>query len=480
MNLPDPTLRSEDQLRSDALAIWRAGVDAVASDRLTHDSIYADAAAIEIEDVRWVPREDSRVLVVGAGKAGAGMVLGLEKAFGPELLKRFRVDGWVNVPSDCVVPTQSIHLHPARPAGVNLPTQSGVEGSEKILDAVQHLRPQDLCICLISGGGSALLPAPREGVTLADKLRVTERLAEVGANIIELNSVRKSLSRIKGGGLATACNAAMLITLIISDVPGDPIASIASGPTCLNSVNETPAATVLRKYRLADEFPQLMNVLTARPQQGEKAASARIENRIIGNNAVAVDAAGMEAERRGYSHAMTSSREPENDVRELGMHFAGLAKRMRETAGPDCLISGGEPTVVLPSDGFGKGGRNQQLVLEFWHSLRQLQAPGKPQPSGPVILPGGEMHGICMLSGGTDGEDGATDAAGAIVDGMLVRQANQLNLDPDRYRVACDAYPFWKEVGGLIVTGPTHTNVCDLRVIVVDRCEPQLRKPLTE
>ena len=475
MNPPTIDERPEEQLRADALAIWRAGVEAVASDRLTREAIYVDTNGIEIEDLQWVPQHDSRVCVVGAGKAGAGMALGLEAAFGAEQLARYHVSGWINVPDDCITPTAAIHLHAARTSRVNLPTEAGVQGSREILHEVAKLRSQDLCICLISGGGSALLPAPREGVSLADKQNVTEQLAERGANIIELNTVRKALSCIKGGGLASACNAGTLITLVISDVPGDPIASIASGPTWYTPDQEAQAISVLRKFELADAFPHLMRVLEKSPSKAEPTTKLQLEHRIIGNNALAVDAAGMEAERRGYSHAMTSSRIPEQDVRQLGPHLARLARRMHDEAGPDCLISGGEPTVKLPATGGGEGGRNQQLVLEFWNGMREIAATANRQDSHAAAQSHDYLSGVCMLSGGTDGEDGPTDAAGAFVDRAIAAEAQVRQLDPDPFRQACDAYPFWKQLGSLIVTGPTHTNVCDLRVIVVGRREPQLR-----
>jgi hypothetical protein len=189
-------------LREDALAIWSAGLEAVRSDRLVRETVKVVGERLVIGDQRLPLAAIRRIVVVGAGKAGAGMAAGLEEALGPELLDEKQVAGWVNVPEDCVRPLRNITLHGARPAGVNEPTEAGVYGAEQILRLVDSLENDDLCLCLISGGGSALLPAPVDGVTLADKQAVTRHLSAAGANINELNAVRKRLSRIKGGGLS--------------------------------------------------------------------------------------------------------------------------------------------------------------------------------------------------------------------------------------------------------------------------------------
>src|SRR5262245_26470450 len=223
--------RSSADLRSDALAIWHAGLAAVRSDRLVTDNVRVDGESLLIGDESIRLSSVGRIAVIGAGKAGAGMAAGLEEALGPRVLAEKQVRGWINVPADCVRELGCIHLHAARPAGINEPTSEGVLGAEKILEIVSSLGADDLCICLISGGGSALLPAPVAGVSLAEKQAITRQLSAGGANIEELNTVRKQLSRIKGGGLARACRAGRLITLIISDVLGDPLDVIASGPT---------------------------------------------------------------------------------------------------------------------------------------------------------------------------------------------------------------------------------------------------------
>ena len=466
-------------LLSDAMAIWHAGLAAVRSDRLVRDALRVEGSTLVVGEDDFPLSSIRRILVVGAGKAGAGMASAVEEVLGPRVAAEKQLAGWVNVPADCVRPLPHIHLHAARPAGVNEPTPAGAAGAAEILRRLATLGRDDLCLCLLSGGGSALLPAPVEAITLEDKLAVTQFLSAAGANIEQLNTVRKQLSRIKGGGLARACGAGRLLSLIISDVPGDPLDLIASGPTVEDRSTPADALASLRQFAAheSDIPAAVLRWLTTRRAGGVslRAANAeadasgspgcRVTNLVIGNNATAVDAAGMEAERRGYSHAMISAREPEGPAEEVGRHLAAMAQQMRDGApacgsGPDCLISGGEPVVRLvePSRR-GRGGRNQQLALAaletFWDD-------------------GG--RDVAFLSGGTDGEDGPTDAAGAFFDAGIMQAARDLGLAPQEFLARNDAYHFFEPLGALLKTGPTHTNVCDLRVVVT-RTSP---RPLGE
>lgn len=458
-------LRSPRQLREDALAIWQAGVAAVASDRLVREQVRADGGSLWIGELQLELAGIRRITVVGAGKAGAGMAAGLEETLGDALMEEKQLVGWVNVPADCVIPLRRIRLHAARPAGLNEPTAEGVTGALRVLELVGDCQADDLCICLISGGGSALLPAPIEGITLADKQAVTRQLSAAGANIEQLNTVRKQLSRIKGGGLLRACRAGRLVTLIISDVIGDPLDVIASGPTIANSTGPADALRVLAEFRSREAgIPAhvfgCIEQLDRPPQPGATQACQAI-NLIIGSNAVAVDAAGIEAERRGYSHAMTAARNLEGHAEEVGRHLAEMALRMTREAGPDCLITGGEPTVQLvDAEQRGLGGRNQQLVLAA------LQHCSERLPANNLS---GLLEGIMLLSGGTDGEDGPTDAAGAFIDADVSDAVQREGLDPRDYLRRNDAYHFFQAVDALIRTGPTHTNVCDVRVVTVSR-----------
>jgi glycerate 2-kinase len=458
--------RSADQLTRDAIRIWQAGVSAVDSSRLVREHLRVEGPLLIVGDEEIDLRRVRRIVVVGAGKAGAGMAAGVEAALGEELAQAKHLTGWVNVPADCLRPLQRIKLHAARPAGRNEPTEEGVLGTSRILELVAAAGPDDLVLCLISGGGSALLPAPLDGITLADKQAITKLLSSAGANIAELNTVRKALSRVKGNGLARACRAGRLATLIISDVLGDPLDVIASGPTVPNTTNAADALAVLEKFgaRQASIGPHLFSRLERLRQEETTgrtgAPTCRVTNTVIGNNATAVDAAGLEAERLGYSHAMHAATTLEGSAESVGRHLAEMAVRMRVRPGPDCLITGGEPTVALaPEERRGRGGRNQQLVLAALQALSRI----------------GITAGVTLLSGGTDGEDGPTDAAGAILDERLLQLGRTLQSPIASALERNDAYTFFNEQNMLIRTGPTHTNVCDLRVVTIDRIETERR-----
>ncbi len=452
MSSPTPPVRIDD-----AAAIWQAGVDAVRSPRLVQQALHVGRDSLEIADhsLRW--EEIERIVVVGGGKAGAGMAAGLEAALGPRWLQEKRVRGWINVPDDCVLPLEHIHLHGARPPGVNEPTEAGVTGSERILSWVRELGPQDLCLCLISGGGSALLPAPVAGITLEDKLAVTRHLSAAGANIRQLNTVRKHLSRLKGGGLARACRAGRLITLIISDVLGDPLDVIASGPCVPDDSTPDEALSILEQFQaraggVSESVFQYLESRVGRTGQLPP-TSARVTNRIIGNNATAVRAACEEARRRGYHTRMQIAEELEGAAEDVGCRLVREALAERADGRAQAWISGGEPTVRLASpEQRGRGGRNQQLVLAALEYLRNLSTP----PVGELVL----------LAGGTDGEDGPTDAAGAWLDLQLLAATHADQSPLADYLRRNDAYHFFESFDRLLRTGPTHTNVCDLRVVL--------------
>jgi hydroxypyruvate reductase len=285
------------------------------------------------------------------------------------------------------------------------------------------------------------------------KVELTREIAARGGNIQELNTVRRELSRVKGGGLARACRAGHLVSLILSDVLDDDLSMVASGPTVLRESTPELAVNVLRKFRLETRpaGAQAIRLLQeSRAADHAKSQShCKVTNIVIGNNAMAVDAAGVEAEQLGYSHAMISTREPEGSTEGVAARLVAMAVAMRGKSGPDCLISGGEPTVTLcDAKERGLGGRNQQLALA---ALGELD----------------DWRGLALISGGTDGEDGPTDAAGAFVDEQIAATARRLKLAPREFLRRNDAYHFFEHVDGLIKTGPTHTNVCDLRVICV-------------
>ena len=445
-------------LREQAEAIWSAGVAAVDSATLVRRAIQSEQTAITIAGEKFDLSSIGRIVVVGAGKAGAGMAAGVEASLGCDLVAS-KVVGWVNVPSDCVRPLQQIHLHAARPAGINEPTSGGVIGCQQILELVSSLDENDLCLVLISGGGSALLPAPIPGISLEDKLKVTRCLMRSGVTIQELNTVRKRLSLVKGGGLLRAATAGRMVALIISDVPGDPLDIIASSPTVCDTGTAQDALAVLQKYSTlatADlSIPQ--SVWQALEKQAQASASRqapviRCDNCIIGNNQTALDAAA--------SHALTLGFE----VRDLGTDRQGIASDIgielaetcisvrNEVRGKGmCFLGGGEPVVKLAAtDQPRKGGRNQEVAL----------AAGCRWANE-------DIQRFIVLSGGTDGEDGPTDAAGAFYDSTVQKNARELGLKPSEFLAINDSYTFFDQVGGLIKTGPTHTNVMDLQIALV-------------
>ena len=465
-------------LRDDAVAIWTAGLAAVDSAKSVAQQIRAQHDQLWIADVRIQMPSAGHIEVVGAGKAGAGMASGIEAA----LLATNSADGvsgWVNVPADCVRPLRHIHLHAARPAGLNEPTQEAVQGTREILRRVQSLSESDVCIVLLSGGASALLCSPTPGISLSDKLSVTRALAGSGAPIHELNLVRTQLSQVKGGRLAAACRAGTLVALIISDVIGDPVEVIGSGPTTPSVPRAADALQVLRDRDVLDRIPP--HVLSFLERQAAAAHATdphaafpwrrTFVNRIVASNAMAIDAATLKAKALGYevqSLGSSNAGEAAEEGRQLIDRLLAIRAESCRTKQASalnrqrrvCILSGGEPTVNLsvsgPASGIpaahrvvaARGGRNQELVLAAV-ALHRNSADWK---------------NVALLSGGTDGEDGPTDAAGAIVDEAVVARIAASGLNPDSYLARHDSYSIFDAVDGLFKTGPTHTNVMDLRV----------------
>lgn len=455
-------------LRSDALRIWQTGVEAVRAERLVEQVVHVRGRLLEIAGESIPLEKVGRVAVVGGGKAGAGLATGLERALG-EALPPDRLTGWVNVPADCLRPTRWIHLHPGRPPGVNAPTTDGVAGTRQILRLVESLHPDDLCIVLLSGGGSALLTAPAPGITLEDKQTVTRLLSERGASIEELNCVRRELSEVKGGGLLQHCRAGTVIVLVISDVIGDPLETIASGPTVPNPTTAADALAVLRRFVPDRQAlpPSVWSLLESKQAAEERGGSRRkpgsaaelqspqiVRHHVIANNRTACEAAARQARDLGFQ--VQAVRPEERGIaREVGAALADECLRWRaaadSAAGPVCLITGGEPVVhLVETDQPRRGGRNQELVLA---AVERLWDDG--------------AEGVALLSGGTDGEDGPTDAAGAVLDAALIRLARERGLCPSEYLARNDSYTFFEAVGGLVKTGPTQTNVMDLRVALI-------------
>ncbi|MEZ6128171.1 MAG: DUF4147 domain-containing protein [Planctomycetaceae bacterium] len=440
-------------LRDDAIAIWQAGVDAVDSARLVQNNVAVNDTTLKVGTDSISLDELDHIEVVGAGKAGAGMARGLLAALASRP-QRITVSGWLDVPADCVEPLDGIHLHAARPAGVNEPTPAGVAGTQEIIRRMSALGKRDLCIVLISGGGSALLTAPVPQISLDDKLAVTRTLAAAGATIQELNIVRSQLSLVKGGGLLLHAGETRVITLIISDVIGDPPDIIASGPTVSTQHNAATALQVLRRHDpQGDKIPATVyQFLNNGGRQAIPPCS--VSNQIIGSNRVALNAAAASAKQLGY-RVISLGCDNQGEASHLGrMFFTRLSQVRHESTDAVCVLAGGETTVQLvDADQPRKGGRNQEVVLAAIVAQPTLSA----------------WNGIALLSGGTDGEDGPTNAAGAIADEELVQRMQQQELAPESYLAINNAYAFFEQVDGLLLTGPTHTNVMDVAVGLVRR-----------
>jgi glycerate 2-kinase len=444
-------------LRNHAHTIWQAAVAAADPFVLVRNALTEAGTPL-----RLAVERAEHIVIVGGGKAGASMAAGAEQALADRL---DRVVGLVNVPRETARPLQAITLHAARPAGVNHPTTEGVAGVERLLDLVKQAGPNDLCLCLLSGGGSALLPAPVEGITLEDKQHVTRLLHACGATIDEMNCVRKHLSRIKGGQLAQAFpqragDRRELYSLIISDVVGDPLDVIASGPTAADPTTFADALAVLDRFGVRAQTPRkILDYLEAgaagHVPETLKELPAHVHNLILGNNSKALAASQRVAESLGY-RVLNLGAFIEGDTQQVAIVMAGIVcslcvdgQPLSPAVQPVCVLSGGETTVTLPPD-HGRGGRNQEFVLA---ALHKLGVEG--------------MRGVVILSGGTDGEDGPTDAAGAVADAGTLERAVRASLSAVDYLRRHDAYEFFKATGDLLKTGLTLTNVMDVRVTLV-------------
>lgn len=393
----------------------------------------------------------NHIYIIGAGKASAHMAAAIENILSEKI-----TDGIINVKYAHTVALERIKLIEA---GHPIPDENGRIGALQILHLVETATANDLIICLISGGGSALLPLPVSSITLSDKQETLRILLSCGAAIHEINTLRKHMSAIKGGRLAEKARPATLISLIISDVVGNPLDIIASGPTVPDPSTFNDCLDIIKKYFIQNRIPA--SVLT-HIQNGadkmvpdtpkpESTAFEKVSNQIIASNKDALFAAKKTADSLGYHTLILSSRF-QGDTRESAHMHTAVAKEIRGTGNPApppaCILSGGETTVVLKGD--GKGGRNQEFAL-----TAAFDIAGEKQ--------------MVILSGGTDGTDGPTDAAGAVVDSGTIQKALTAGLNPADFLKNNDAYHFFQKTGDLLMTGPTGTNVMDLRIVLVGK-----------
>jgi glycerate 2-kinase len=400
----------------------------------------------------WKTGNFKRLVVVGFGKASCLMARAIEQTL-PDLVDTGLI---IAKYGHCLEKPLKMRVHEA---GHPLPDENGVKGTNEIADILKKADRTTLVVCLISGGGSALLVSPCEGVSLQEKQIVTDLLLRSGADIHELNTLRKHISRVKGGRLAEAAYPAHIVSLIVSDVIGDEIGVIASGPTAPDRTTYGDALRVIKKHALLEKVPKnilkvlydgCQGVIPDTPKEGN-AIFEKVRNLIVADNKTALEAAREKASDLGY-HAKIISPKVRGEAREAGKWLAGVALEVRNASRKFhnekiCLISGGETTVTVRKQ--GRGGRNMELALSF-----AIEIEG--------------YEGLTLLSAGTDGIDGPTDAAGAIVNGRTIGKANAAGLDAAIYLKDNDSYSFFKQIDGLFITGPTGTNVMDLQLILIE------------
>ncbi|MEO0455259.1 MAG: glycerate kinase [Cyanobacteria bacterium P01_A01_bin.114] len=390
------------------------------------------------------PKPKGKAVVVGVGKSAAAMAKAVEDSWEGEL------EGLVITRYGHRVPTSKIEVIEA---GHPVPDLNGVQAAQRILDRVIPLTEDDLVLCLISGGGTALFSLPPEGVTLADLADISRQLLKSGANITEMNAVRKSLSRSSGGRLAAAAYPAQVVSLIISDVPGDDLTVIASGPTVGDTVTAQVALDILQRYGVK-VAAHIVDYLERDPNPTVQPDDPRLQstqNILIATPQQSLAAAAQAAQSHGYTPLILGD-SIEGEAKEVGIVHAGIAKqvvRHHQPLSPPCVIlSGGETTVTVAGPA-GQGGRNSEFLLSL-----------------AVALEG--MSGVCAIACDTDGIDGSEDNAGALITPDTLSQAKRQGLTASQYLAAHDSYRFFDAVEALVMTGPTLTNVNDFRAILIE------------
>lgn len=442
----------DKRARKASLQILKAALDSVDPQVTIKSHIHRIGNILKVDDLTFDLDKLQRVFVVGGGKASGAMAEAVEEILGDKL-----IGGFINVlrGTKSYFKTRKILLHEA---GHPIPDEDGVEGARKIVQIVNKAKKGDLVICLISGGGSALMPLPVTGITVQDKQKLTEALLKCGATIDEINAVRKHISELKGGQLAKAAYPATLVSLILSDVVGDLLDTIASGPTAPDKTTFNDAILILRKYNLwKDLTPETITKRLEAGLRGEIPETPKPDDKafdktysvVVGNNRYAALAACRKAESLGFNSMLLSSM-VEGEARHVGTAYAGIMKEILHSNNPipkpAVVVAGGETTVT--ATGSGKGGRNQELVLSAASKVNGLK-------------------GVAIASINTDGIDGPTDAAGAIADGQTTARAKEKKLVPMKFLINNDSFHFFLKLDDLIFTGPTGTNVSDLTVMVV-------------
>jgi len=443
------------EMREIAKAIFMKSISSVDPYKRLKKYLHIDRNRLVIKEERKKEKvfnlnEFEKIYLLGTGKASSAMAQALEELLGTRITK-----GLITTKYGHGLPLKFTEVIEA---GHPLPDSKGLEGAKKMKELLLQTGPKDLVLFLVSGGGSALLPLPVDGVTLEEKQKLTQLLLACGADIKEINIIRKHLSQIKGGWMARWAYPSTLITFILSDVVSDPLDMIASGPTVPDPSTFEEAWEILEKYDLIEKVPSSIRNHLLRgkekkvnetPKPGDEVFK-KIFNLIIGSNLLALLEAEREAKKKGF-HTLILSSSIVGETQEVARFHGAIAREVVFTdhpiPKPACILSGGETTVTLR--GNGVGGRNQEFCL-----------------AGAFEIEGVEK--VVILSGGTDGTDGPTDAAGAISDHTTLQRARAVGLDPKTYLRNNDSYHFFEKLGDLLITGPTRTNVMDVRILLVD------------
>lgn len=423
--------------------ILNAALQAVEPGDAVEQHMHRDGDQLIIGEHTFELSEYQRVLVIGAGKAGAPMALAASNILGNYLTQALVIvkEGYLSAYEN----DQNLII---LQAGHPIPDQRGVEGTQRIIELLQNSQPNDLVICLISGGGSALLVSPVEGLSLEDLQSLTSDLLASGASINEINTIRKHLSQVKGGNLARLAAPAPLATLILSDVVGDPLDVIASGPTVPDPTTFEDAHEILQRYQISSS--KIKSVLQNRksdigetPKPGDPIFED-VLNVIIGSNRQAAQAAIKRAQEEGFNTLLLTTY-LQGEASQAGRFIGAIARQLAQSEypipKPACIVIGGETTVTLLGDGLG--GRNTELALSAVEEISDL-------------------NNVALITLATDGGDGPTDAAGAAVTGETLSRAYKMGLKPAEFLACNDSYHFFEPLGDLLKTGPTMTNVNDL------------------
>ncbi len=437
---------TETKLRSDIISVFRAGLEAVRPENsipavLSYENGVLSGTDIEGRNFSFDLKRFRKVIVLGAGKAGASMAVAIEEMLGD------RIDrGLVIVKDGYKLPTARIEV---REAGHPLPDERTLQATEELLSYLEDIGPDDFVIFLISGGGSSLMELPVEGVNLSDLQELTSELLSCGADIFELNAVRAKLSQVKAGGLLRHAKPASSLALILSDVPGDDIRVIASGPT-MEYRGEISGFDVLKRYNLVSKVrPNILEVLKRETPVVYSRSEGEHYNVLVGSNLMACKASAKRAEQLGYETLILTS-QFRGEAREVAKAFTSILMECQRSGHPlkppACIIAGGEVSVTVR--GKGLGGRCTEFALA---SLIELKG----------------RKGITVLAGATDGTDGMTSCAGALCLPSSWKRAQELGLKPAEFLDNNDSYNFFSKLGDLIVTGPTYTNVTDMYIGLV-------------